>query len=85
MTNIVTPRHTLRVPIPVEVDQEGGLFEVLLSELTIFYSWSVDFADFVVVSVEDSSGCKRPINIPGISVNVRRIKVRQIIFINVLG
>jgi nucleoporin POM152 len=29
-----------------------------------------------IVSIEDAYGCKRPISVPGISVKVRRIKVR---------
>jgi hypothetical protein len=31
--------------------------------------------DPLIVSVEDSYGCKRSISVPGISVNVRRVKV----------
>lgn len=29
----------------------------------------------ILVSIEDAYGCKRPITVPGLSVNVRRIKV----------
>ena len=30
-----------------------------------------------LVSIEDSSGCKKNLAVPGISVNVRRLKVRS--------
>lgn len=33
--------------------------------------------DVFIVSVEDAYGCKRPVSVPGILVNVRRIKVRN--------
>ncbi|KAF8640975.1 hypothetical protein AX17_000621 [Amanita inopinata Kibby_2008] len=54
--NIETPRKTLQIPIPQEVDKDGGSFEV------------------DILSVEDAYKCKRSINIPGVSVDVRRIK-----------
>jgi nucleoporin POM152 len=30
--------------------------------------------DLTLVSVEDANGCKRSLSVPGISVNVRRVK-----------
>ncbi|KIL71448.1 hypothetical protein M378DRAFT_182877 [Amanita muscaria Koide BX008] len=53
---IETPQKTLHIPIPKEVDKDGGSFEIDL------------------LTVEDAYGCKRPISVPGISVDVRRIK-----------
>ncbi|KAI0720132.1 hypothetical protein C8Q72DRAFT_878186 [Fomitopsis betulina] len=49
-------RHTLNLPIPKDVDREGGSFEIDL------------------LSVEDAYGCKRSLSVPGVAVNVRRVK-----------
>ncbi|KAF9225491.1 hypothetical protein BS17DRAFT_801515 [Gyrodon lividus] len=54
--DIKTSPARIRVPIPAQIDREGGSFEVDL------------------VSVEDTYGCKRSISVPGVSVNVRRVK-----------
>ncbi|KAH9835872.1 uncharacterized protein C8Q71DRAFT_100734 [Rhodofomes roseus] len=54
--NISKSRYTLNLPIPKDVDRDGGSFEIDL------------------VSVEDSYGCKRSLSVPGIAVNVRRVK-----------
>ncbi|KAF8634926.1 hypothetical protein AX15_000665 [Amanita polypyramis BW_CC] len=54
--NIETPQKTLQIPIPKEVDRDGGSFEIDL------------------LSVEDAYKCKRPVNVPGVSVDVRRVK-----------
>lgn len=51
-------RETIEVPIPTDVDEEGGSFQIDL------------------VSVQDSYGCKKELTVPGMSVNVRRVKVR---------
>lgn len=34
------------------------------------------------MSIEDAYKCKRPVSVPGISVNVRRVKVRLIFCLN---
>lgn len=33
------------------------------------------------MSVEDINGCKRQLSVPGISVNVKRVKVRSDVFL----
>jgi len=33
---------------------------------------------FTIVSVEDANGCKRNLNVPGVTINVRRVKVSWI-------
>ena len=50
-------RERIQVPIPPDIDSEGGIFQIDL------------------VSVEDTYGCKKDLAVPGISVNVRRVKV----------
>ncbi|PFH49818.1 hypothetical protein AMATHDRAFT_146737 [Amanita thiersii Skay4041] len=54
--NIDSPKKTLQIPIPKDVDKEGGPFEI------------------DILSVEDAYKCKRPLSVPGVSVDVRRIK-----------
>ncbi|KAJ7446510.1 hypothetical protein B0H11DRAFT_1879516 [Mycena galericulata] len=54
--DIKTPKKTIQIPIPAQVDRDGGTFDIDL------------------VSIEDVYECKRPVSVPGISVNVRRIK-----------
>ena len=50
-------REKVKVPIPRNIDEEGGIFQIDL------------------VSVQDSYGCKKDLAVPGMSVNVRRVKV----------
>ncbi|KAF8807863.1 hypothetical protein BYT27DRAFT_7139354 [Phlegmacium glaucopus] len=52
---IDTPKKAIKIPIPKELEKNGGSFEIDL------------------VSVEDASKCKRPISVPGVLVNVRRV------------
>lgn len=56
ITDIKTSPTRILVPIPSDIDKEGGTFDVEL------------------VSVVDSYGCRRSISVPGVSVNVRRVK-----------
>ncbi|KAL5535305.1 hypothetical protein ACEPAF_3399 [Sanghuangporus sanghuang] len=49
-------REKIQVPIPPDIDAEGGVFQIDL------------------VSVEDVYGCRKDLAVPGISVNVRRVK-----------
>ncbi|KAJ7161436.1 hypothetical protein C8R43DRAFT_1095699 [Mycena crocata] len=54
--DIKTSKKTLQIPIPENIERDGGTFEIDL------------------VSIEDVYECKRPVSVPGISVNVRRVK-----------
>ena len=64
----------MRLPIPPVIDEEGGNFVVDLGEIQSVPGTAM--VDTFVVSVEDAYGCKRQLSVPGISVNVKRIKVR---------
>lgn len=64
----------IQVPIPSKIDKEGGTFEVDLGKPSRVLQPSCH-SSRLIVSVEDSYGCKRSISVPGVSVNVRRVKV----------
>lgn len=71
--NIPNPRYTVRVPIPSDIDRDGGSFEVALGKTR-----SSPYLQPLIsnlASVEDAYGCKRTLTIPTVSVNVRRVKV----------
>ena len=57
LKNLKNSRERIQIPIPSDIDADGGMFQVDL------------------VSVEDSYGCRKDLAVPGISVNVRRVKV----------
>ncbi|PCH34046.1 hypothetical protein WOLCODRAFT_130155 [Wolfiporia cocos MD-104 SS10] len=53
---IATSQKTIQLPIPKEIDRDGGSFDIDL------------------VGIEDAYGCKRSLQVPGLLVNVRRVK-----------
>lgn len=55
-SDLTESRSRLSVPIPEEVDAEGGMFQIDL------------------VSVVDANRCERSLNVPGIPVNVQRLR-----------
>jgi nucleoporin POM152 len=73
-TGIKTDRHSIKVKIPKDVDKDGGTVLVDLSASLINASDRIVLI-FMIVSVEDANGCKRNLNVPGVTVNVRRVKV----------
>jgi hypothetical protein len=72
---IAANRERLQIPIPKTVDKDGGSFDIDLSGHCCIETCFVFLTVFVIVSIEDSYGCKRSIMVPGISVNVRRVQV----------
>lgn len=68
-------RERIQIPIPAIIDKNGGSFEVDLGKFAD-PSVSVDSGSLGLVSVEDAYGCKRSVSVPGVVVNVRRVKVR---------
>ena len=76
MRDIQTSRKTIEVPIPPAIDRNGGSFEVDLGASIHPVLEASSNPESDVVSVEDSYGCKRDISVPGVVVNVRRVKVR---------
>ena len=75
ISGIKASRSKLQIPIPREVDQEGGSFDIELSKSLFCQTQYLPMA-VPTVSVEDSYGCKRTISVPGITANVRRVKAR---------
>lgn len=73
--DIKTPKKTLHIPIPTRVDRDGGAFDVDLGS-SVSCDCNVPRFTARTVSIEDVYECKRPVSVPGISVNVRRVKVR---------
>ena len=71
---IQTSRTTIHVPIPDAIDKEGGSFDIELGE-PFRFTIITNSLIYSIVSIEDSYGCKRTLSVPGISVNVRRVKV----------
>jgi len=71
---IETPKKTIQIPIPKDLLKSGGSFEIALGnyrpDLTI-----VSCTHGFVVSVEDTSKCKRPVSVPGVEVKVKRVVV----------
>ena len=78
---IETSKKVIKIPIPKEVEKNGGSFEIDLGmHCLLFFFWR-DFRMLIVsVSVEDASKCKRPISVSGVVVNVRRVVVSEKLF-----
>lgn len=67
---------TVHLPIPKDVDRDGGSFEVDIGwSSNSLLPNSEDSHVICLVSIEDSHGCKRSVSVPGLTVNVRRVKV----------
>ena len=61
------------------MEKNGGSFEIDLGMHCLLFLR--DFRMLIVsVSVEDASKCKRPISVPGVVVNVRRVVVSEKLF-----
>lgn len=74
--NLTKRRSKVQIAVPEEVDVEGGTFQVDLGALYRGLVTEVDTETYLIpVSVVDANGCKRTINVPGITVNVQRVKV----------
>ena len=74
---IETNRKTLQIPIPPIVDKEGGSFEIDLG-MSLSLIILMLYILLSSASVEDAYGCKRAVSVPGVVVNVRRVKVREV-------
>jgi len=61
--------------VPRDVNREGGSFEINIGGYYVTTLESRYLCDFLeTVSIEDSSGCKRTLSVPGITVNVKKVK-----------
>ena len=74
-SGIDTVRRRLQVDVPKDVNREGGSFEINIGGYYVTTLESRYLCDFLeTVSIEDSSGCKRTLSVPGITVNVKKVK-----------
>jgi nucleoporin POM152 len=73
--NIESSRKTLDIRIPEKIDREGGAFEIDLGKSQLHRTTSLLAHRLFSVSVEDKYKCKRSLSVPGMRVNVRRVKV----------
>jgi len=74
-SGIDTVRRRLQVDVPRDVNREGGSFEINIGGYYVTTLESRYLCDFLeTVSIEDSSGCKRTLSVPGITVNVKKVK-----------
>ena len=77
---IETSTKAIKIPIPREVERNGGSFEIDLGVDSLFACFRLLIS--LTVNIEDASKCKRPISVPGVLVNVRRVIVStKLIFV----
>lgn len=79
-SDLKSGRQSLRIPILDELDASGGTMQVDLGTSSLPSSTTNRphrgaFLCFLV-NVEDATGCKRPLDTPGVAVLVKRVKVR---------
>lgn len=77
MPSLQKSRERVKIPIPRTIDEEGGSFQIDLGNVLI-YPAPISNLTIDLVSVEDTHGCKKALAVPGMSVNVRRVKVGRV-------
>lgn len=81
VSDIKNYKKTVNVRIPNVVDRNGGIFEIDLGLWNSNHTVMIMRLIPTQVSIEDANGCKRNLSVPGISVNVRRIKASDLVLI----